>query len=262
MYCDLADLRSFYDSRLGSITKRLLRQRVLRLWQDLHPEERILALGYPLPLLRPLTPLVKQVTCVMPAQQGILTWPREGPNQALLAYEDHLPFADCSFDRILVLHALENTELLRPMLRELWRVLGSQGRLMVIVPNRRGLWTARDHTPFGHGHPYSQRQIKSLLSDCFFTPLRFEAGLYMPPFKEGASFRAAQTWERLGARWWPRFAGVLVIEACKQLYAGTPLKKEHFAKERTRAKQTQVAVESTASPTLPRATAPRTSQTP
>ena len=40
-----------------------------------------------------------------------------------------------------------------PLLRECWRVLRDDGRLLVVVPNRLGSWALFDHTPFGQGRP-------------------------------------------------------------------------------------------------------------
>ena len=44
----------------------------------------------------------------------------------------------------------------RQMLREVWRVLAPSGRLMAVIPNRRGVWTRTDTTPFGHGRPFTR----------------------------------------------------------------------------------------------------------
>ena len=38
------------------------------------------------------------------------------------------------------------------------------GRLLIVVPNRRGVWARSDTTPFGHGRPYSRSQITHLLA--------------------------------------------------------------------------------------------------
>ena len=55
------------------------------------------------------------------------------------------------------------------MMREAWRVLADSGRLIVVVPNRRGIWARfEQRSPFGHGHPYSQGQIKRLMRDSLF----------------------------------------------------------------------------------------------
>ena len=59
--------------------------------------------------------------------------------------------------------ALETAERVRPLLREMWRVLAPEGRLILVVPNRRGVWARLDKTPFGQGRPYSRRQLEALL---------------------------------------------------------------------------------------------------
>jgi hypothetical protein len=48
------------------------------------------------------------------------------------------------------------------LLREVWRVLAPNGRLLAVVPNRRGLWARIDTTPFGHGRPFSRGQVTHL----------------------------------------------------------------------------------------------------
>ena len=42
-----------------------------------------------------------------------------------------------------MVHALEASEQLPALLAEVWRILVGNGRLLVIVPNRHGLWAAR-----------------------------------------------------------------------------------------------------------------------
>ena len=43
--------------------------------------------------------------------------------------------------------------------------------------------------------------------------------LFMPPFKNRTLLTALATLESTGQRWWSQFAGVLIIEAEKQIYA-------------------------------------------
>jgi hypothetical protein len=53
-----------------------------------------------------------------------------------------------------------------------------------------------------------------------FAPLQQTRALYMPPTRSRLALRMAPAIERFGQRWLGRFAGVSVIEAGKQLYAG------------------------------------------
>src|ERR1700737_3982393 len=62
------------------------------------------------------------------------------------------------------------------LLREVWRVLAPSGRLIAVIPNRRGVWTRTDNTPFGHGRPYSRAQINELLRQTWFTPPAWGGG--------------------------------------------------------------------------------------
>ena len=138
-----------------------------------------------------------------------------------LAEEAELPLQDYSVDRVLLVHALEHSEHARLLLQEAWRVLAGGGRLLAIVPNRRGIWTRFDRTPFGAGHPYSAGQLSRLLRTEHFTPERSGAALFIPPTASRMMLRSAQAWERLGERWFTTFAGVVLVEATKQIYAKT-----------------------------------------
>jgi len=112
------------------------------------------------------------------------------------------------------------------LLREVWRVLAAGGRILVVVPNRRGLWARIDTTPFGHGRPYSRSQITQLLRDTWFTPIGWSEALYMPPVARGWFTRSAVAWERAGATISAPFAGVHIVEATKQVYRAIPSRRE------------------------------------
>src|ERR1700733_523429 len=136
MYSDIVDLREFYLSPLGQAVRRVLRARLRRIWPNLG-RERVLALGYGTPLLRPLLGEADTLIAMMPAAQGVAYWPREGPNISSLIEMDNLPLPDQSIDRVILVHALEGAASgASDLLREVWRVLKSQGRILVIVPNR------------------------------------------------------------------------------------------------------------------------------
>ncbi len=219
MWSDVLDLEEFYGSTLGQMTARLLRTRLREIWPNVRGEA-VLGLGYASPFLRPFVEEATRVLSFMPAQQGVTRWPREGRNLATLVDELDLPLPDRSVDRVLMVHAMECTEQLRPMLREIWRVMADGGRLVVVVPTRTGLWSQLDRSPFYQGHPYSAGQLAGLLRANMFAPLRQARALYMPPTHSRLALRMAPTVERFGQRWLGRFAGVSVIESGKQLYAG------------------------------------------
>jgi SAM-dependent methyltransferase len=112
------------------------------------------------------------------------------------------------------------------LLREVWRVLASGGRLLAVVPNRRGLWARMDTTPFGHGRPYSRSQIVQLLRETWFTPTGWSEALYVPPIGRGWFLRSAAIWERTGSTISAPFPGVHIVEASKQVYRAVPARRE------------------------------------
>jgi SAM-dependent methyltransferase len=218
MSSDVVDLRDFYRTGLGQVARRMIRRAIQRMWPDLHGL-RLLGVGYATPFLSAISAATERSVALMPASLGVLAWPEGGPNVVTLADEGELPFADYSIDRVLVVHAVETSEQIGPMLKEIWRVLAGGGRLMIVAPNRRGIWARLDRTPFGSGRPYTMSQLSQLLRDELFTPVGSDAALFIPPARKRMILRSAPAWERIGKRWFPTFAGVVLIEATKQIYA-------------------------------------------
>ena len=129
-----------------------------------------------------------------------------------------MPLPDSCIDRVLLVHALESVEHPRELLGEIWRILTPGGRMIVVVPNRRGLWARVDTTPFGHGQPYSKGQLRELMRETLFSPIYSGEALYVPPFARPVLLRAAPAFERFGGRFALPGAGVYLVEATKQLY--------------------------------------------
>ncbi len=220
MWNDAVALNAFYASVLGTMTRRVIARRIREIWPDVRGMT-MLGVGYATPFLGPFRAEAARVIALMPAPQGVVHWPPDSPNLTALAEESRLPLPDCSIDRLLLVHALECAENTRPMMRELWRVLADGGRMMVVVPNRRGLWAQFEHTPFGRGRPYSPGQLAQTLKDTLFRPYRTTAALFIPPVRSRLLLSAAPALENIGQRSFPGFAGVIVAEAIKEIYAGS-----------------------------------------
>jgi SAM-dependent methyltransferase len=224
MYNDVIDLRDFYDTPLGHTAQSIVRRYLRSVWPDV-TGMNVAGIGYAIPYLRPFMDEAERVIALMPAQQGVMRWPPDGGkgvrNIVSLVPEDDLPLPDVSMDRILMVHALECSEQLRKLLREVWRVMTAGGRVLIVVPNRRGIWARMDQTPFGHGHPYTQSQVSRLLRDNLFQPEQSLGGLFVPPTRSRMALTSARAIEKIGFRWFQTVGGLLFIEAQKQIYAGT-----------------------------------------
>jgi SAM-dependent methyltransferase len=216
---DVLELRQFYASDLGRAVRTMVERKLLEAWADAHGLD-LLALGYATPFVGPFRAYARRVVAAMPAQQGVEVWPADGRNLATLTPEDGLPFPNALFDRILVVHALEESADPVGFLREVWRVLAPSGRAIVAVASRNGLWANTERTPFGHGRPYSRSQLAELLREAELEPSGWTRALYVPPV--GWMARWAEGFEQAGSRLWPGFAGLLLMEAVKQTFAVKP----------------------------------------
>src|SRR6201996_1491827 len=225
MSLDVVDLRSFYVHPLGKVARRFVGVGIRRLWNG-SKGLLFLGLGYSTPYLGLFREDSERCLAFMPATQGVVKWPTQRPTLAALVDETELPLPDAAVDRILFVHALEMTHDAPALLREVWRVLAPGGRLLAVVPNRRGLWARMDTTPFGHGRPYSRSQITQLLRETSFTPTGWGEALYVPPIARGWFLRSSPAWERTGSMLAAPFAGVHIVEATKQVYRAIPVRRE------------------------------------
>jgi hypothetical protein len=62
-----------------------------------------------------------------------------------------------------------------------------------------------------------------MLAKNMLSPARQKSALFLPPFKSRTMLTALSSLENTGQRWWNQFAGVLIIEAEKQIYAANPM---------------------------------------
>lgn len=223
MTTEVHGLAAFYASRGGETAAGLVAARLSALWPSLQGQS-VLGLGWATPYLGLWRAEARRCVGLVPAHfQGAQGIRLDATGCAtLLAEEERLPFPDDSFDRVLLVHGLEQAENARRLLREVWRVLRDDGRVILVVPNRVGMWAHLDRTPFGHGQPYSRGQIERLLSRHLFRPERTEAALFVPPYGLRLLGSSATVLERCGRIICPRLAGVFIVEAEKDLFAGVP----------------------------------------
>ncbi|HEY8382106.1 MAG TPA: methyltransferase domain-containing protein [Microvirga sp.] len=228
MSVDVTDLRAFYASPLGGVTRRLVGRAIDRFWGPLIGL-RIMGLGYATPYLAAVRPEGERTLAFMPASQGVVNWPGTGASASALVDPLMMPLPDASIDRVLVVHALETVESPSELLHEVWRILTPGGRIIVVAPNRRGVWARVDTTPFGHGQPFSRSQLKSLMRQTQFSPEGWAETLYVPPLRNRYFLQTAVAWERVGVGFNLPFAGLHIVEATKQLYRAVTVRSPRRA---------------------------------
>jgi SAM-dependent methyltransferase len=214
---DVLELRQFYASPLGRAAARMIARKVGEAWGDVSGLD-VLGLGYATPLLGGSD--ARRIVAAMPAAQGVEVWPAGARNLSCLVDDVGLPFPNALFDRVLAVHALEESDNPADVLNEIGRVLAPNGRVIVAATARHGLWANTESTPFGQGRPFSRQQLERLVREADLEPLGWTRALYAPPVK--GAHRWAEAFEQVGSRLWPPFAGVILLEAAKQTLAPIP----------------------------------------
>ncbi len=228
MHRDVQDLRNFNSrSTRGRAAQASVRGRMLQLWPEAK-RQTVAGFGFAVPLLRPYLADARRVIALMPAPQGVMPWPAGLPNVSVLAEETLWPLETGRVDKLVVVHGLETSERPSRLLEECWRVLGPGGKALFIVPNRAGLWSRSDRTPFGYGRPYTPGQLDAELKKHQFLPERHAAALFQPPSTRRFWLKTGSLIEKYGGRF-PRVlpGGVFMVEASKRVQppAGTIIKE-------------------------------------
>ena len=223
MHLDVLDLRQFYyRSALGRAAQKVIRNELTQIWPEAKGQ-MVVGFGFAVPLLRPYLGDARRVIGLMPGPQGVMPWPPGEKNQSVLCEDTLWPIETGHVDKLVMMHGLDTTEQPTALLEEAWRVLGPGGRAVFIVPNRAGLWSRSDKTPFGYGRPYSLGQLESQLRKHRFVTERTLSTLYQPPSSGRIWRKSAGLIERVGHAV-PLIAagGVLMVEVTKQMAAPTP----------------------------------------
>ncbi len=214
-----SELQEFYKSDIGIITQNVLQNHINAFWQ-LNHGLRILGCGYATPYLDPYLYKSERVISMIPRGQGCVVYPEDSNNIVFSSDTDRMPIESSSIDRIIIIHHLEHCRDLRATIRELWRVLKASGRLLVIAPNRTGMWARADISPFAHGMPFTTSQLCAHFKDNLLVPEKHIGALFVPPFPNSPiMMRSANMIEKMGGRIIPFVAGVHILEVSKQIYA-------------------------------------------
>ena len=211
MRTPVEDIARFYECPLGQAAATHIGDRLVQAWGDI--DVRIAGFGYTAAYL-PLFEKAERRISLIPEEMGADTF---SSVPSCLTAEYFWPLPDASIDRILVVHGLEETQAPRRLMREIWRVMADDGRLIIVVPNRRGPWAMAEKTPFAAGRPYLKGQLGGLLSGAMFAPTAWSSALYFPPVNRRLILKSSKAWERAGHQLWSALAGVIFVEARKEL---------------------------------------------
>jgi SAM-dependent methyltransferase len=141
-----------------------------------------------------------------------------------------LPFAEQSFDLIILPHTLEIYPDPHATLREVERVLVPEGRVIIAGLNPLSLWGARVirerfYARLGSTHNFmpihseliGPHRMKDWLTLLGFEVERGGFGLYKPSFESPGWLSSLNWMELAGNRWWPILGSAYILTAVKRV---------------------------------------------
>jgi len=147
---------------------------------------------------------------------------------AAVAEMHRLPVETDSLDAVLMPHTLDYSDRPHAILREVDRVLRSNGHIVILGFKPGGLWGLRRLVP-GAGMPpgadnlISDRRLRDwlqLLDMRIQTTSRYFFRWPLP----GNKARGTSKWERRGQAWWPELAACYMLTAQKRVSTLTPVR--------------------------------------
>ncbi len=151
---------------------------------------------------------------------------KAGQAQLTLVHDfAELPFESQSIDLVVLPHVLEFASEPHQVLREVERILIPEGRIIICGFNRASLWGARQQAGSLSGRYYlpkegefiSAARMKDWLKLLNMEVSQVSFGCYVPPFETEKWLQRFSFAEKIGARWWPYFGAVYMVQAIKRV---------------------------------------------
>jgi SAM-dependent methyltransferase len=157
----------------------------------------------------------------------------------LFAEPDQLPFAENQFDVIVMPHVIEFQALPHESLRDVFRVLRPEGRLLLTGFNPYSMFGSkrffgRDRKNVWGGEFFALSRVKDWLTLLGFDLVDGELDCYNVPAASEKTLSRLEWVARAGDRWWPFAGGVYYLQAVKRV-SGVRLIKPAWARTPRRA---------------------------
>ncbi len=217
MYLDYLNYQKFYDSSIGKLLSNHI-QNQLKKYCYLYDYQNICGFGYCYPYLNFLKGFKISVSYCYSKRMGVSDESIVKGNKILID-EEKIPFQDSYFDHVFLIHYLENNYNTKVSLREIWRSLAPEGKLYIIIPNRKSSWYLSDKSPFSSGNGFSKKQISDLLDESFFDIQNIERLVYFPNTNIKFIINNNTLIEKFGSILFKYFNGLYFCVAKKRIYA-------------------------------------------
>ena len=232
MKINIENFKIFYSSFLGKSITQIILKKIHNLWPNFN-NSRNAAIGFGFPFLSVFKSNIQRLFFLVPNKFGLFNFSINEKNLTASVQEDILPLEDLSIDRLLVVNCFEYLSEHKKFLREAWRILDKDGEIIIITPNTYGLWRFFYKKKLNSPTTFSSYELDLLLSNNFFTPVKIEYCLFLPPLKNKFFINKIRSFEVLNNRLTKYFAGLIIIKG-KKNYLSPVLSKSKIVKQKIR----------------------------
>lgn len=167
-------LGTFYASPMGKLCLNYAEKQLDLLWKGWE-DKSLLTIGY-------ATPYFSYFQKKSPASITEIVFEGEPEKTlSLKTSENSFPFKCKTFDRIFSAATLERVSFPKIFLREVRRVLRSDGSLVLMTMNKRNPLGSYKNSAFAAGTLYTAAQVKALLEENMFCVQEQKTCLFLPP---------------------------------------------------------------------------------
>lgn len=166
-------------------------------------------------------------SCRIKHQFTLAEWDQSAKIQA---NPSMLPIASDSVDLVVLMHHLSNTSEPHAILREAFRILIPEGKLVIIDFNPISLWGLRhffqswlEHVPF-KGHYFTAKRVDDWMRLLGFDKNRVYRVGYLPPIQKPSVTRHLGWLEKGMRSWFPHFGALNLLVYSKSVSPLTPVR--------------------------------------
>ena len=160
----------------------------------------------------------------------LVTLDDRGCGAEIRATPSMLPIATDSVDLVILMHHLSNTDEPHAVLREAFRILIPEGKLIIIDFNPVSLWGLRhflqgwlEYVPF-NGHFYTAKRIDDWMRLLGFDQLGHHRIGYLPPIQKTSVTRHLSWLEKGTRKWLPLLGALNLLVYSKSISPLTPVR--------------------------------------
>ena len=125
---------------------------------------------------------------------------------------------------------MENSENLKKTIQEMGPVSLAEGKIYIILPNKKSSWSFSSKSPFSSGFGFSKNQINQILEDNFFETQFIDRLIYFLIII-AIELKNKFFLEKIGSYFWRFFNGFYLCVATKRIYVNPSQKNFSFVKK-------------------------------